>query len=334
MKVKRWFGALWKRLHRGQMAAHDHFLDTPGGRSLAWLADAPLFIDGEQISAIYNAVARPEHATEKITLSLSKSTKFGIEGQGSAEAELGLATWIKKIFPFLDAKGTIGVEASASHERGLDKGTEIELRPIDTPQRQLVQLALHYLVNLPHRTHLVSDVSKPEWVDDAFVSALPRGLVFVDFPPRTAFIPMATEVVGGSVVVIYPELVSSFVGPRDKDKVPTYPEPAYFNGSAVELRAKRQEYWAFFRDNFSSTAAVEAIERKVSGAGGLIRWIAYRVPLGDGLPYLHMNVAPQGRYDTGTFAYRLVKRGYKHGLRVVGMMKSEPAVNVLAIFER
>jgi hypothetical protein len=28
------------------------------------------------------------------------------------------------------------------------------------------------------------------------------------------------------------------------------------------------------------------------------------------------------------------KSGYKHGLRVVGTMKSEPAMNVLAIFER
>jgi hypothetical protein len=316
------------------MSTPDNFLDTPGGRSLAWLADAPLFIDADQVAAIYNAVARPEHATEKITLSLSKSTKFGFEGKGSLEAELGLATWIKKIFPFLDAKGTVGLEGSTSHERGQDKATEIELRPIDTPQRQLVQLALHYMVNIPNRTRLVSDVTQKDWVDGTFISDLPRALVFVEFPPQTAFIPMATEVVGGSVVVIYPELVASFVGPRDKAKVPTYPEPAYFEGRTDELLTKRQEYWSFFRDNFSSTAALEAIERKVSGAGGLIRWIDYRVPLGDGLPYLHMNVAPQGRYDTGTFAYRLVKRGYKHGLRVVGVMKSEPAMNVLAIFER
>lgn len=315
------------------MSTQDNFLKTPGGQSLAWLADAPLFIDADQIAAIYNAVARPEYATDKITLSLNKSTKFGLEGKLSAEAEVGLATWIKKIFPFLDAKGTIGGEGSASHERGQDKGTEVELRPIDTPQRQLVQLALHYMVNLPHRTALVSDVTQQDWLDSTFVSGLPRALVFVEFPPQTAFIPMATEV-GGSVVVIYPELVSSFVGPRDKDKVPTYPEPAYFEGRADELLAKRQEYWAFFRNNFSSTAALEAIERKVSGAGGLIRWIDYRVPLGDGLPYVHMNVAPMGKYDTGTFAYRLVKRGYKHGLRVIGTMKSEPAMNVLAIFER
>src|SRR5690242_3566541 len=45
MRVKRWFDALWGRLRRGRMSTPDNFLDTPGGRSLAWLADAPLFID-------------------------------------------------------------------------------------------------------------------------------------------------------------------------------------------------------------------------------------------------------------------------------------------------
>src|SRR5262249_28899686 len=67
MKAKNWFVGLWQRLRRGHMSTPDNFLETPGGQSLAWLADAPMFIDADQISAIYNAVARPEYATEKIT---------------------------------------------------------------------------------------------------------------------------------------------------------------------------------------------------------------------------------------------------------------------------
>lgn len=63
-------------------------------------------------------------------------------------------------------------------------------------------------------------------------------------------------------------------------------------------------------------------------------WIDYRVPLGPGMPYLHLHISGRGQYHTGTFAYQLVKRGFKHGLRIVGTMKSEPAMNVLAIFER
>jgi len=316
------------------MSRNDAYLETPGGRSLAWLADAPLFIDQTQIASLYNAVARPEHETAKITLSLKKSTQFEIAGKASVEGEVGIANLLKTVFPFLDAKAKVGGELAGSRSGGKDEANEIELRPIDTPQRQLVQLALHYFINLPDRTQVVSAPFSMTWLEGPFITSLPRGLVFVEFPPLTAFVPMAVEIQNGNVQPIYPDLVNSFVGPRDKINVPTYPEPAYFKDHPAALNAKRQEYWIFFRDHFNSTLAMEAIEKKVSQAGGLIRWIDYRVPVGEGMPYLHLTLSAQGRYDTGTFAYRLVKRGFKHGLRVVGTMKSEPAMNVLAIFER
>jgi hypothetical protein len=47
-----------------------------------------------------------------------------------------------------------------------------------------------------------------------------------------------------------------------------------------------------------------------------------------------MHVQGRGEFATGTFAYNLVKRGFRHGLRVVGTMKSEPGMNALAIFEK
>jgi hypothetical protein len=313
---------------------NEAFLQSSGGRTVVWLADAPMFIDADQISALYNAVAKPEHETEKITLNLEKSREFRIEGKVSVEGEIGVAKWLGTVFPFLDAKGKVGAEVAPSGQSESKEGTEIELRPVDTPQRQLVQLALHYWINLPYRTRAVSESLSGDWLESSFITALPRGLVFVEFPPQTAFMPMAAEVEGGAVEVIYPDLIASFVAPKDKDKVPTYPEPAYFKDKPEELNKKRHEYWNFFRNNFSSTASVEAIERRISTAAKPIRWIDYRIPLGDEMPYLHLHVAPRSRYDTGTFAYQLVKRGYKHGLRVVGTMKSEPAMNVLAIFER
>lgn len=314
--------------------AEAKILDTTGGRSLAWLADAPMFIDGEQVAALYNAVAKPEHETAKITLSLEKATKFGLEGKGAVEGEIGLAKWLKTVFPFLDAKAKVSVEGKASAEFETKKGNEIELRPIDTPQRQLVQLALHYFLNLPHRTRAVASVEATDWLEKSFADALPRGLVFVEFPNETKFVPMALEVEGGSVQVIYPDLVQSFVGPKEKERIPTYPEPAFYKDKPGELDAKRQEYWDFFQKHFASGLAMIAVEKSVSAVGKPIRWIDYRVPLTAGLPCLHLSISARGRYDTGTFAYRLVKRGFKHGLRIVGTMKSEPAINVLAIFER
>jgi hypothetical protein len=45
-------------------------------------------------------------------------------------------------------------------------------------------------------------------------------------------------------------------------------------------------------------------------------------------------MVPAATYDTGTFAYNFIKRGYKHGIRLVGTLKSEPDMNVLAIYEK
>src|ERR1700745_3761760 len=118
---------------------------TPTGRCLAWLADAPVFIDGEQVTALYNAVAKPEYESGTLTISLKKLSSGKIEGEGAVEAELAVASWLKRIFSFLDAKVKGGLKAAVGGERGKEEENEIELHPIETPQRQLVQLALHYL---------------------------------------------------------------------------------------------------------------------------------------------------------------------------------------------
>ena len=65
-----------------------------------------------------------------------------------------------------------------------------------------------------------------------------------------------------------------------------------------------------------------------------IRWIDYRVPLTDEGDTLHLHISPAGKYDTGVFAYNFIKRGFKHGLRLVGTLKSEPDMNVLAIYDK
>jgi hypothetical protein len=130
---------------------------------------------------------------------------------------------------------------------------------------------------------------------------------------------LAAELDNGKIATIYNDLVKSFVGP--KESPPRYPEPAYYVDKDEKLlAADREEYWKFFEKHFSSTLAMEAIESKVS-QDGLLRWIDYRVPVGPGMPYLHLHISARGKYHTGTFAYQLVKRGFKHGLRIVGTMK-------------
>jgi hypothetical protein len=73
---------------------------------------------------------------------------------------------------------------------------------------------------------------------------------------------------------------------------------------------------------------------EASSHKGRIRWIDYRLPVTRAGDTLHLHVCPAGRYDTGVFAYNLIKRGFKHGLRLVGTLKSEPDMNVLAIYDK
>ena len=71
----------------------------------------------------------------------------------------------------------------------------------------------------------------------------------------------------------------------------------------------------------------------VIGASGRPRWIAYRVIFGTG-ETLHLDVTARGEYDTGIFAYYFIRRGERHGLRIVGSLKSGPALNLLAAYDK
>src|SRR5262249_7857362 len=117
-------------------------------------------------------------------------------------------------------------------------------------------------------------------------------------------------------------------GAKEADK---YPEPEA-SESAEKLRDRRRVYWSVFREHFSATKAMIAVEQ--AAGAGRIRWIDYRLPITDRGDTLHLHCCPGGHYDTGVFAYNLIKRGFKHGLRLVGTLKSEPDLNVLAIYDR
>jgi len=115
---------------------------------LAWLADAPLFIDGPQIEAFYDAVVRPEYEKKSITLSMSETDTVTTAIEGGVEVEMSASKWVRTVFPFLDANVKAGGKASREHGNATHKAETIELQPISNPHRQLVQLALHYAINL------------------------------------------------------------------------------------------------------------------------------------------------------------------------------------------
>ena len=175
--------------------------------SLAWLADAPLFSDKQQIKAFYDAVVRPESTQGKMTLSLSKLEASTTTLSGGIEGKVNVAKWLTAIFPFLDAELSAEAAAERATEKSESTDKTLELLPIKTPQRQLIQLSFHYAVTIPHRMRVIMDPLDHDWTGlDEYVRELPRALVFIDFPPGTKFIPMAAETANGRITEIFDDL--------------------------------------------------------------------------------------------------------------------------------
>ncbi len=116
---------------------------------------------------------------------------------------------------------------------------------------------------------------------------------------------------------------------RDGGTLPVaYPDrPATNDGER-----QRDSYWSWFADHWNSDKVVKAME-EIIGNGGRPRWVDYRMFL-DGRTRLNLHLVARGDYDTGVFAYNLVRRGERYGLRIVGSLKSQPALNVLAVYEK
>jgi hypothetical protein len=294
---------------------------------ILWLNDAPMFIDEDQIRALYNAILRPEFGRGTVTLSegITQDTTVG------GELTLGSAIpWAK-------------ANASASLERktGRLRGQQVTLLPIDNAHRQLYHLVLYYADAYRDRMRMVSAGIDPEskamtytsspatpaWNEPRFISPSPRALVFMDLPPETRFLPTALELSEGKIRKLYEKLAKQFAEGAG-EPAPDYPG----SGSDTATEEAREKYWTWFRDHFDDRAALKTIEEE--SEGGRIQWIDYRVFLGTEKPFLHLHVNARGRYDVGTFAYNLVARGKKHGVRLVGTLKTEPDMNVLAIFDK
>jgi hypothetical protein len=298
---------------------------------LLWLLDAPMFIDEKQVDAFYDAVVRPDYEGTSVTLSetITRETTF----RGGARLGALLPWWLVK------AEGEVELE----HQRGRERGQERTLRPVSNAYRHLLAVALHYAGNQTTRGRVLladtkaqtaktaagEDLGVSVWRDAKYVTDLPRALVFLDLA-QARLIPTALELNNGEVVLLFDTFAAELT--TASEPVPEYP------GSDAPPE-QRDTYWGWFASKFNEEGgadrkALRAVEDAVKDHR--IAWIDYRVPLGKdgGPPFLHLHLQARGEFDTGVFAYNLISRGLKHGVRIVGTLKSEPNLNVLAIFER
>lgn len=299
---------------------------------LLWLLDAPMFIDEKQVDAFYDAVVRPDYEGTSITLSdtVTRSSTFG----GGITVGVALP-WFAKA----------EAEAKAEHTRGRERGQERTLRPVANSYRHLLTLALHYassdvlkdrvlIANTETQTittGLRDGLDASIWRDADYVTGLPRALVFLNLA-EARLIPTALELDNGAVVLLFDAFAASLTKPG-AETAGRYP------GSEAPAD-ERDAYWRWFSSKFddpqngADRKALTTVEDAVKDHK--IAWIDYRVPLGTkgAPPFLHLHLQARSEFDTGVFAYNLISRGLKHGVRIVGTLKSEPDLNVLAIFER
>lgn len=106
------------------MSANDSVPD------LSWLADSPMFIDGQQIGAFHDAVVGPAFRT--VELQISADWTEQAEKTATGRTSAGLSA----LLPWLKAEAE--VEASRTTVRGQQEGQSIVLQPIESAARQLV----------------------------------------------------------------------------------------------------------------------------------------------------------------------------------------------------
>jgi hypothetical protein len=291
--------------------------DPSSEPDLSWLADSPMFIDRQQIGAFYDAVVGPAFRTVELQISAQRT------GQVETSATARLGAKLTALFPWLrvDADAEVGRTTT----KGRQEGENIVLQPVESATRQLVELSLHYLVNQHDRIRLVGNGSGLP--DHNALAASPRMIAFVDACAGSRFLPQAAELNDGRVVTFFGPLIEKL-----KQDGGTLPVPYPDNTATEEGMRQRDAYWGWFSEHWNADKAVKVVE-DVIGDGGRPRWVDYRATLHTG-ETLHLHVVARGDYDTGVFAYSLIRRGERYGLRIVGRLKSQPAMNVLAIYEK
>src|SRR5207244_1189085 len=132
------------------------------------------------------------------------------------------------------------------------------------------------------------------WTTQAFVDLLPRPLLFLELDAGTTLIPTASEVSTGEVLLLFQQLLRP-----SGERPPDYPVRKSAKTTEALLSA-RKEYWKWFGKEYSSRQAMEVIE-SATKVGTRIRWIDYRLPVGEDGTTLHLHVQGRELYDTGVF---------------------------------
>jgi hypothetical protein len=311
--VGRWLGSIANGV-RGLFGGKLVTEAEPVPPHLLWVKDAPLYIDDLNVGRFYDAALRPPFDdTSPLKLKLTEATKRDLSNKLGGKFTAGLSNWLSFL---ASASAEVSAERQKTTSESQGSEEEIILQPIRTAHRQLEQLTIFYLLRRTEQLLFGSNSDVAAWQAGEVGLTVPRPLVFIDFPKRTKFIPMAAEFTNGKVVTFFDKLLAD-----NGERPPPYKQ----EDKAI--------YWKWFDDHYSAERAISVLEAAASEQGK-IEWIDFRVPLNDVVETVHLHIEVAGKYSTGTFAYRMIRRGQGHGMRVVGSLRDGPDVNVLALYEK
>jgi hypothetical protein len=288
--------------------------DIPFPEQVLWVKDAPLFIDEVNLVQFYDACVRPPFDdSAPVKLKLTESVKKDVAGKLAGKGTAGLANWLSFV---ASSSVEMSAEGQMSRSRGSGSETEIVLQPIKTPHRQLEQLTIFYALRNPEQLLFgdIQDVSR--WQTESLSVSVPRPLVFIDLPKGTMFIPMAAEFTDRHTITFFDKL-------RDSDEA----GPPEFDP------AEKNAYWMWFERNFDANRSLAVLEDAAT-THGRIEWVDFRMPLDKMGQTMHVHIEASGKYNSGTFGYRLIRRAIGHEMRIVETLRDGPDVNVLALYEK
>lgn len=347
--------------------------ETEATAEFGWLVDVPLFIDEERIERLYDVAVKDvfkphrkdpfeaeeeEESWSETDLDATAGGKVGLDSllskvvQGEVDAELGLHHHREG-----GERERTQYELSDTPQRRLAQ-IVLEYYRSDPKHRGDENGSAEDRNEIGNHFHIVRDRSDVNWDDliDRGIQS-PRDLVVLVLPgapeiygdealngPMTLLFPTAAEFEEGTVEPIYDGIS------RSREIPPRYPQreltwsqlgshydglEEYESGEKVgdDVRNARRKYWQWFANNFDPKQTTREIEEAAEERGD-IRWIDFRLPIDDEGRTMHLHLQGREQYSTGTFAYNFVKRGYKHGLVIVGTVISEPDIDVLAVYER
>lgn len=317
-----------------------------------FLADTPMFVDGALISRLYDAVFRPEVEIASQSDATTREVAAKVAGSGKASVEIqAKLPPVLSLFGLDVASVKGGLEGSLSGEgsgRSASTGTTT-YAAVKSTERYLEKVVSLYSQKYRRRLFWIEEgldggfsVEEPDrfqtWaeMEEELERPGPRPIIVLDLKKDAKLMPMFGELTNGKGCPILVDYLAQRVKVLDNFMMPKYPRSGLPDAQEAEAR---QAYWQQVYRGFDSREVLHAIESATGEEKSRFDWIDFRALVDlDRVSTLaeppHLHFTAKGEYSTGTFAYQLVRRAARYGVRMVGTLKKGQDINVLAVYER